>query len=53
MESSDLVAVTSFNSQTELLKFLNELAQTHNLNQTIISIVKGIHDRYEVFYYKD
>ena len=53
METSDLIAVKNFNSQTELLKFLNEFAQTHNLIQNVISIVKDTFDRYEVFYYKD
>ena len=53
MNKSDLINVKEFNSREDLLKFLNEFAQTHNLIQNIISIVKDTFGRYEVFYYKD
>lgn len=49
-QRSDLIVVKEFNSQYELLKFLNELDKKYNLAQIVISIVKDTFDRYEVFY---
>ena len=51
-QRSDLIVVKQFNSQDELLKFLNELDKKYNLDKVIISIVKDTFGRYEV-YYKD
>ena len=51
-QRSDLIVVKQFNSQYELLKFLNELDKKYNLAQIIVSIIKDGFGRYEV-YYKD
>ena len=51
-QRSDLIVVKEFNSQDELLKFLNELDKEYNLSQIIVSIIKDGFGRYEV-YYKD
>lgn len=50
MKRSDMISVKSFNSQDELLKFLNELDKKYNLAQIIISIIKDGLCGYEVFY---
>ena len=52
IQRSDMISVKNFNSQDELLKFLNELDKKYNLAQIIISIIKDGFGRYEV-YYKD
>lgn len=52
MKRSDLITVKEFNSQLNLLEFLNNMDKKYNLSQIIISIVKDSFDRYEV-YYKD
>lgn len=51
-QRSDMISVNNFNSQDELLKFLNELDKKYNLAQIIVSIIKDGFGRYEV-YYKD
>lgn len=51
-QRSDMISVKNFNSQDELLKFLNELDKKYNLAQIIVSIIKDGFVRYEV-YYKD
>ena len=51
-QRSDLITVKEFNSQLNLLEFLNNMDKKYNLSQVIISIVKDGFGRYEV-YYKD
>ena len=51
-QRNDLIVVKEFNSQDELLKFLNELDKKYNLVQIVISIIKDGFGRYEI-YYKD
>lgn len=51
-QRSNLITVKEFNSQLNLLEFLNNMDKKYNLSQVIISIVKDSFDRYEV-YYKD
>ena len=51
-QRSNLITVKEFNSQLNLLEFLNNIDKKYNLSQVIISIVKDSFDRYEV-YYKD
>jgi hypothetical protein len=45
-----MISVKKYNSQDELLKFLNELDKEYNLTQIIISIVKDRFEGYEVYY---
>ena len=49
-QRSNLIVAKNFNSQIDLLKFLNELDKKYNLAQIVISIVKDTFDRYEIFY---
>lgn len=49
-QRSNLIVAKQFNSQTDLLGFLNDLDKKYNLNHIIVSIVKDTFDRYEVFY---
>lgn len=51
-KQNDLIVVKQFNSQTDLLEFLNNTDKKYNLDKVIISIVKDTFGRYEV-YYKD